>query len=82
MWTIYVPLGDRTLPFVRQDLHQPPPMLNREFFTPSKLTLSLFDRLKRGLHKNASFFFAAVVSKLVLFLFLNFLLPKIVAIIA
>ena len=82
MWTNSVPPGDKISLFARQDLPLPPQASSQELFILTKLIHNLFGPLKRGLHKNSSFFFAAIVSKLFLFLFLNFLLPKIVAFIA
>ena len=77
-----VPHGDKTSLFATQG----PPLLlrvlNKEFSNLNKPNLTLFGPHKRGLHKNLSFFVAAIISKLFLFLFLNFLLPKIVAFIA
>ena len=82
MWTNSVPPGDKISLFAMQDLPPHLQVSSQVSFIPTKLIHSLFGPLKRGLHKNPSFFVAAIVSKLFLFLFLNFLLPKIVAFIA
>ena len=82
MLTTSVPPGDKTSLFVMQALPLPPQVSNEEHSNLNKLTNILFGLHKLGLHKNFSFLAAAIISKLFFFFFLNFLLPKIVAVIA
>ena len=72
-----VPLGDKTSLFATQVPHLLPRVSKED-----KQISILFGLHRLGLHKNLSFFVAAIISKLFLFFFLNFLLPKIVAFIA